>query len=120
MSNYDWYDDYDPYEKDKRAAPEQHCGSTKEHTGHIYGTVYPRESGPRPNPPGLSRTYVSTPFFKCPGTLPRVERFLDMMIRFHDDGKVTWAQPGNVALEIEKTRENRKEAARVALQKEQD
>lgn len=116
MSNYDWFDNWTPDDDLKRGAPNGHCGDTSEHKHHVWGTTYKKGTGPRPH--GTWYEYEAAPFFKCVGTPARTERFKDMLIRFHDDGKVTWFKPsGSLEVALRNVEKMREEAARVALQK---
>jgi len=119
MSNYDWHDNWDPDEDLKRDAEAGHCGKLKEHDEHVWGVTYNKDEGPRPRSSGFWSTYEGAPYHKCPGTEARAERFKDMVIHFHDDGKVTWSKPENVELALFKIQQNREEAARVAFSKEE-
>jgi len=115
MSNYDWFDRWDPDEDLKRDAPAGHCGSTKEHPYHIHGTEYKQGEGPRAGYTSWP-TYTGAPYFKCPGTQARAERWLDVLVILHDDGTVTWRKPDDLAKTLRNINENRKLAEDVALQ----
>lgn len=91
MSNYDWFDHYDPFEQDKKDATRAHCGKAGEHKKHQFGTrTIPPEQVNRYGRAEPRIPYDGPPFYNCPGTPPRMEVWKGMKIYFHDDGKVTW------------------------------
>lgn len=125
MSNYDWYDYYDPYEDDKKNAARKHCGRTDEHNGHTYGTEYIRTDdellAARLRGRSVSRVYTAPPFYKCDGTPPRMIRAGGgVILQLHDNGKVTWFKPdGDVDTALRNNKKMRKAASRVDVQTEE-